>query len=249
MRKYFLLFLIHILFVITGQSQSEKIENEVVAYYKITIEYQFDGSEKLHFFARWDSVKVHLSKHFQYFEGDITMKSKKLDSKGNPLDVPYIDLLQSDDAIKLSWLKSGEVPDSCSIVFGNEIMSQSAANAAFNWIDGYYLPPQLTYYEEDVKIEDDVIKHGYYFEWAFDVRVRNSDKVKPDYLVSTYKRYENIIKKCKSEYPNENCGMIVLDGKMGQPNVRKLKNGNSFRISKTNFAGAEHTVTFEKIGD
>ncbi|MFZ4463936.1 MAG: hypothetical protein ACOYN5_08810 [Bacteroidales bacterium] len=249
MKKYYLLLLTQILFIVHGQSQSEKIENEVVAYYKISIEYQYNGPEKLHFFARWDSVKVHLSKHFQYFEGDITMKSKKLDSKGNPLDVPYIDLLQSDDAIKLSWLKSGEVPDSCSIAFGNEIMSQSAANAAFNWIDGYYLPPQLTYYEDDVKIDDDVIKHGYYFEWAFDVRVRNSDKVKPDYLVSTYKRYENIIKKCKSEYPNENCGMIVLDGKMGQPNVRKLKNGNSFRISKTNFAGAEHTVTFEKIGE
>ena len=224
----------------------EKTKNSSTSdYYTVTLKYNYEEASELQFTAVWDSVKLRYAEQYQYFDYGISMKGRYLDTKGDRLDVPYIDLHVSDRAIILTMLTKGEKPNTFKLKYGGESIDSDKFYA--EWEEGYYLPPMITFYESDTLVEKGLIKAGFYFEWAFDYRQKDQTQKEPLYLVSSYKLYEEFENSCKDASDKQKCNITIQDARIPPLVVRKIKKGKSFSFKKTNFGGATYKVAFDKI--
>jgi hypothetical protein len=240
--------LLAFLLLVGSISAQEKFtKKEINDYYKVTLIYNYHDNTSLVFSAIWDSVLVKYSEEPYFYEGGISLKDKPLDTTGKKLRVPYIDLMRSDDAIMLSILTKGDKPTSSSLKFGEETGVNSDSSAYFEWEEGYFLPPQLTYYKSDVTVEKGIVKSGFYFEWAFDIRKHLDGQREQLFLVSSYKLYKETEKSCKESNSAQNCKITIHDAKISKLNAWKIKRGMSFSFSKKNFGGASRKVIFKRI--
>jgi hypothetical protein len=233
------------LLTISVLAQEKTNNNNPSDYYTVTLKYNYEEESELQFTAVWDSVKLRYDEQYQYFDYGISMKGKYLDTNGNPLNVPYIDLHVSDMAIILTMLTKGEHPNEFKVKYGGE--SSDLDNLYVEWDEGYYLPPQITYYKSDTTVEKGTIKAGFYFEWAFDIRKKDQTEKEPLYLVSSFKLYEDFEKSCKESADEQKCNITIQDARIPPLVVRKIKKGKSFSFKKTNFGGATYKVAFDKI--
>jgi hypothetical protein len=214
-------------------------------YYTVTLKYDYEEESELQFTAIWDSVKLHYAEQYQYFDYGISLNGNYLDTKGDPLDVPYVDLHVSDNAVILTMLTDGERPNECKVKYNGK--PSDIEDLYIEWEEGYYLPPQITYYESDTTVEKGIVKAGFYFEWAFDIRKKDQTEKAPLYLISSFKLYDEFEKSCRESSSEKTCNITIQDARIPPLVVRKIKKGKSFSFKKTNFGGATYKVVFTKI--
>lgn len=240
--------LLAFLLLLSGLSAQENIlKKDIKDYYKLTLIYHYNDKTSLDFTAVWDSVIVKYGETHQFYLGGISLKDKPLDTTGKPLGLPYIDLTRSDDAIILSMLPKGDKPASSTLKFRENSMLNTDSSAYFEWEEGYYLPPQISYYKSDVTTDEGMVKSGFYFEWAFDIRKHINGEKKQFFLVSSFKLYKEFEKSCKKSLDAQTCNITIQDAKISKLNAWKIKRGKSFSFSKKNFGGATYKVIFRKI--